>query len=82
MPYNRSSMTYCWYICFLLSLAGGCTDITFMLLGGKENAPTFHTIGFMFDDAVLVHTNLLLCVIYYQERRLVEPKTKPKTFAA
>ena len=35
-----------------------------MLLDGKWGAPALHIIGSSFDDAGLVHRNLLLCVIY------------------
>ena len=46
------------------SLVGACTDPMDMLYGGNINAPECHTIGAIFHDAGLVHTNLLLCVIH------------------
>ena len=49
---------------FHFSSVGACTDITDILLGGNVSAPAFQTMGSIFDDAVLVHTNFyyhLLC---------------------
>ena len=48
----------------MFSSVGACTEIMDMLLGGNVSAPVFQTIDSMFDDALLVHTNVLLCVIY------------------
>ena len=46
------------------SSVGACTDITDMLLGGNTNAPEFQAMGAVCHDMVLVHRNLLLCVMY------------------
>ena len=51
-------------MCFVLSSVGACTDIMDMLHGGNLSAPAFHTLGSLFDSDVLVHKNLLVCVIY------------------
>ena len=52
------------YDLFYDLLVGACIDIKDILLGGNVSAPTFCTIGSMFDGAVLVHINLLLFIIY------------------
>ena len=40
---------------------GACPDITDMLLGGNVSNPE---LGSTFNDTVLVHNKLLLCVMY------------------
>ena len=35
-----------------------------IFLGGNVTAPEFLIMGSIFDDAVLVHNHLLLCVMY------------------
>ena len=47
----------------MFSSVGAGTDITHMLLGGNLSATAFHTMGSLFDDVVLGHKNLLLCVV-------------------
>ena len=44
-------------------MVGACTDITDMPLVGNVNTPAFQTMGSMFDDAMLVHKNLLCYVL-------------------
>ena len=41
-----------------------CTDIMDMLLCNNVSDSSFQTMGSEFDAAVLVHTNLLLYVMY------------------
>ena len=46
------------------ALCSACTTIMDMHLHRNWSAPAFHIISYVFEDAVLLHKKLLLCVIF------------------